>query len=81
MKLYDSSLQKFVFSLYFMQWFYSILVADKAFSPYVDIVLIFFHVLVLLEYWVQTESRILLKPELGCVRIVALSISSHKQTQ
>ena len=45
------------------------------------IVLIFFHILVLQEYWVLTESRILLKPVLGGVRIVALSISSHEQTQ
>ena len=34
----------------------------------------------LLEYWVLMESRIPLKPVLGGV-IVALSISSHKQTQ
>ena len=42
-----------------------------------------FHFLVLQEYWVLTESRILLKPVLGGVRIiiVALSISSHEQTQ
>ena len=33
------------------------------------------------EYWVLTEIRILLKPVLGDVRIVALSISSHEQTQ
>ena len=39
-----------------------------------------FHVLVLQEYWVLVESRILLKPVLGGVRIVALSISSHEQT-
>ena len=39
---------------------------------------IFFNVLVLQEYWVLRESRILLKPVLGGVRIVALSISSHK---
>ena len=31
--------------------------------------------------WVLTESRIPLKPILGGVRIVALSISSHEQTQ
>ena len=36
---------------------------------------------VLLEYWVLTESRIPLKPVLVVMRIVALSISSHKQTQ
>ena len=45
------------------------------------IVLIFCHILVLQEYWVLTESRILLKPVLGGVRIVALFISSHEQTQ
>ena len=46
-----------------------------------DIVLIFFHILVLQEYWVLTESRIPLKPVLGGVRIVALSICSHEQIQ
>ena len=40
-----------------------------------------FHILVLQEYWVMTESRILLKPVLGSVRIVALSVRSHEQTQ
>ena len=40
-----------------------------------------FHILVLQEYCVLTESRILLKPMLGGVRIVALSSSSHEQTQ
>ena len=40
-----------------------------------------FHTLVLRAYWVQTESRITLKLVLGSVRIVALSISSHEQTQ
>ena len=45
------------------------------------IFMIFFHTLVLQEYWVLTESRLSLKPVLGGVRIVALSISSHKQTQ
>ena len=40
-----------------------------------------FHILVLQEYWVLTESRIQLKPVLGGVRIVAISISSHEQTQ
>ena len=33
--------------------------------------------LVLEEYWVLMESRIPLKPVLGSVRIVGLSISSH----
>ena len=45
------------------------------------IVLIFFHILVLQEYWVLTESRIPLKPVLGGVRIVAFPISFHEQTQ
>ena len=45
------------------------------------IVLLFFYILVLQEYWVLTESRVLLKPVLGGVRVFALSISSHKQTQ
>ena len=40
-----------------------------------------FHILVLREYWVLMESRISLKPVLGGVRIVALSISSHEQTE
>ena len=46
-----------------------------------NIVLIFFHILVLREYWVLTESRIPLKPVLWGVRIVAFSIISHEQTQ
>ena len=41
----------------------------------------FFHFLVLQEYWVLKESRIPLKPVVGSVIMVALSISSHKQTQ
>ena len=45
------------------------------------IVLIFLHIVVLQEYWVLMESRTPLKPVLGCVRIVALSITSHEQTQ
>ena len=53
----------------------------KNFSLYIDIVLIFFHILVLQEYWVLTESRISFKPVLVGVRIVALRISSHKQTK
>ena len=56
-------------------------VAKTSFSPYIDIVLIFFHILVLQKYWVLAESRIRLKPVLGGVRIVALSSSSHEQTQ
>ena len=53
---------------------------DRIFSSHItkcDI----FHVLVLQEYWGPTESRIPLKPVPGGVRIVALSISSHEQTQ
>ena len=40
-----------------------------------------FHILVLREYWVLTEKIIPLKLVLGGVRIVALSVSSHEQTQ
>ena len=40
----------------------------------ISVVLIFFHILVLQEYWVLTESRIPLKLVLGCVRMVALSM-------
>ena len=47
----------------------------------IDIVLIFFHILDLQEYWVLRESRIPLKPVLRGVRIVALSISSHEKIQ
>ena len=39
-----------------------------------------FHVLILQEYWVLMESKITLKPLLGSVRIVALSIYSYEQT-
>ena len=46
-----------------------------------DIVLIFFHVLVLQEYWVLAQSKIPLRLVLGGVRSVALSISSHEQRQ
>ena len=42
---------------------------------------VFFHTLVLQEYLVLTESRIPLKPVLWGVRIVALYICSHEQTQ
>ena len=42
---------------------------------------IFFHILVLHEYWVMEESRLLLKRVLGGVRIVAFFISSLEQTQ
>ena len=46
-----------------------------------DIVFIYFHILVLQKYWALTESIISLKPVLGGMRIVALSINSHEQTQ
>ena len=51
------------------------------FSLCIDIVLIYFHILVLQKFWVLTESRIPLKSVLVVVRIVALSINSHEQTQ
>ena len=38
-------------------------------------------ILVLWQYWVLVKSRIPLKMVLGGVRIAALSISSHEQTQ
>ena len=41
----------------------------------------FFHILDIREYWFQTESKIPLKPMLGCVRIVVLSNISHDQTK
>ena len=40
-----------------------------------------FHILVLQEYLVLTESRMLLKPVLGGVKMVALSVSSHEQNR
>ena len=40
-----------------------------------------FHILVLHEYRVLMENRIPIKPVLVGMRIVALSISSHEQTQ
>ena len=40
-----------------------------------------FYILVLQEYWALMESRIPLKLVPGGVIIVALSISSHEQTQ
>ena len=43
--------------------------------------MVFFLILVLQEYWVLTESRIPDKLVLGGVRIIALSISFHEQTQ
>ena len=46
-----------------------------------DIVLIFFYILVLQEYWVLAEIRIPLKLVLEGMRIVALSITSHEQNQ
>ena len=44
-------------------------------------VLIFFHVLVLQEYWILAEDRIPLKLVLECVRVVVFSINSYEQTQ
>ena len=49
---------------------------------------VIFHIPVLREYWVLTESRIALQPVMGGgrggggggVRIIALFISSHKQS-
>ena len=58
-----------------------ILVTSFFFKMCINIVLKLFTILVLQEYWVLTESRILLKPVLGEVRIIALSISSHEQTR
>ena len=49
--------------------------------PCIDKELFIFHNLVFQQYWVLTESRIPLKSVLGEVRIIALSISSHEQTQ
>ena len=51
------------------------------FSACIDIALIVFHILVLQEYQVLVKSRIPLKPVLRGIRIAALSISSHDQTQ
>ena len=53
----------------------------QVFSLCIDIVLICFHIVVLREYWALTKNRKLLKLVLGEVRIVALSINSHEQTQ
>ena len=46
---------------------------------WLNIVLIFFHILIIPEHWVLPKSRIPAQLVLGGVRIVALSISSHKQ--
>ena len=43
--------------------------------------LVFFHMLVLQEYWLLTEIRIPLKLVVKYLRIVALFISSHEQTK
>ena len=40
-----------------------------------------FHNVAFKQYWVLMESIILLKPVLGDMRIIALSISSHEHTQ
>ena len=66
----------------FHQGLHCLLVQNQSSNlcQYIDIVLIFFHILVPQEYWVLMESRILLKPVQRGVRIVALSMSSHEQT-
>ena len=55
--------------------------ADNALLPNMQAVLICFHILVNQELRVLKESRIPLKPVLGVMRNVELSISSHEQTQ
>ena len=50
-------------------------------SLYIDIVLRFSHILAIWKYFVLAESTIPLKPVVGGVRIVELSIRSHEQTQ
>ena len=42
---------------------------------------VLFHILVRQVHWVLMENRISLKPVLGGIRSVALSISSHEQIQ
>ena len=49
--------------------------------PCIDIVLIFFHYLVLQEHWELKDSKITLKTVLGGMGIVALSIGCHEQNQ
>ena len=55
----------------------------KKVSPYIDIVLIFLHFLVLWDCRVQHlfGSRVVLNPGIGGVRDVASTIISHEQTQ
>ena len=54
----------------------------KPFSSCINIVLVFFHILVLRDYWVLKESSKPLELVLPrVVRIVALSIISHEQIQ
>ena len=54
---------------------------DKVISGYFNLKsdLIFFHILVLWEFWILSESRITLKLVLAGVRIIVISISSHEQ--
>ena len=57
-------------------------VAALKVSPYIDIVLLFLHVLVLWDCRVQNlfESRVALNLGLGGVRNVASAIDPHEQT-
>ena len=48
---------------------------------WLNIVLIFYHILIIPEHWVLPKSRIPAQLVLGGVRIVAPSISSHEQAQ
>ena len=48
---------------------------------FIDIESIFCHILVLQEYLTQAGSRILLKRVLWGMKVAALSINSHEQTQ
>ena len=50
------------------------------FSPYIDKVL-YFHILVLLEYLVSVESRIPFNLVQGGIRAAALSILCHAETE
>ena len=77
--VYSLGLLMFVDSLYCKQ--YELPLEQSDHGPYFDKVLIFFHSLVLWKYLVPTEIRILLKPVLGGMRIVALSITPYEQTQ
>ena len=75
------------FSLFLKDPFFQIFKRSQQLSlflfgvPCIEKELIFFQNLVFQQYWVLVVSRITLKPVLGEVRIVALSISSREQTQ